>query len=119
MSCPLWAYWVTLAMFLIAPLFSLVAIVTVFLMFEVLQLRQLKAPWSDVRSGMFGTVAEWAAKRALSFPGGHDRAWKPSLLVPVARQWRYGAAIVFSPRLPDPMARSISWAATGKTSATY
>jgi solute carrier family 12 sodium/potassium/chloride transporter 2 len=87
------------AMFLIAPLFSLVAIVTVIIMFEVLQLRQLTAPWSDVRSGMFGTLAEWAAKRTLNMPGGHDRAWKPSLLVPVEtsmalrRSYRFLTAI--------------------------
>ena len=86
-------------MFLIAPLFSLIAIVTVIVMYEVLQLRQLTTPWSDVRSGMFGTMAEWAAKRTLNLPGGHDRAWKPSLLVPVdtsmalRRSYRFLTAI--------------------------
>ncbi len=70
-------------MFLIAPIFSLVALVTIVVLYEALQLRQLQAPWSDVRSGLFGTIAEWAAKRTLSMPQGHDRAWKPSLLVPV------------------------------------
>ncbi|MCB0069133.1 MAG: hypothetical protein KDD77_18350, partial [Caldilineaceae bacterium] len=44
---------------------------------------QLNAPWSDVRSGLFGTIAEWGAKRTLAMPQGRDRAWKPSLLVPV------------------------------------
>ncbi len=87
------------AMFLIAPIFSLVAIVTVIVMYEVLQLRQLTTPWSDVRSGMFGTMAEWAAKRTLNMPGGHDRAWKPGLLVPVEtsmalrRSYRFLTAI--------------------------
>ncbi len=87
------------AMFLIAPLFSLIAIITVFIMYEALQLRQLKAPWSDVRSGMFTTLAEWAAKRTLQMPGGYDRAWKPSLLVPVEsaaalrRSYRFLTAI--------------------------
>ena len=48
---------------------------------------------------MFGTMAEWAAKRTLSMPGGHDRAWKPSLLVPVEtsmalrRSYRFLTAI--------------------------
>lgn len=87
------------AMFLIAPLFSLVAVVTVVLLYEALLLRQLRAPWSDVRSGMFTTLAEWAAKRTLSMPQGHDRAWKPSLLVPVEssaalrRSYRFLCAI--------------------------
>jgi solute carrier family 12 sodium/potassium/chloride transporter 2 len=87
------------AMFLIAPIFSLAAIVTVILMYEALQLRQLGTPWSDVRSGLFGSIAEWAAKRTLSMPGGRDRAWKPSLLVPVVsaaairRSYRFLTAI--------------------------
>lgn len=87
------------AMFLIAPLFSLVAVVTILVLYEALQLRQLNAPWSDVRSGMFATLAEWAAKRTLSMPQGNDRAWKPSLLVPVEstvalrRSYRFLAAI--------------------------
>ncbi len=87
------------AMFLINPLFSLVALITIFLLYEVLQLRQLKAPWSDVRSGMFVTLAEWAAKRVMAMPSGLDRAWKPSLLVPVdspeslRRSYRFLTAI--------------------------
>ncbi|MEZ4612366.1 MAG: amino acid permease [Caldilineaceae bacterium] len=86
-------------MFLIAPLFSLVAVVTILVLYQALQLRQLNAPWSDVRSGMFTTLAEWAAKRTLSMPQGHDRAWKPSLLVPVEsnlalrRSYRFLSAI--------------------------
>jgi len=57
--------------------------VTIFIVYEYLSLRDLKTPWSDVRSGMFVTLAEWAAKRVLSLPSGQERAWKPSLLVPV------------------------------------
>lgn len=71
------------AMYLINPTFSLIATVIIVVLYEYLSQRQLAAPWSDVRSGMFVTVAEWAAKRVLSLPSGQDRAWKPSLLVPV------------------------------------
>ncbi|MEZ4700581.1 MAG: amino acid permease [Rhodothermales bacterium] len=71
------------AMYLINPMFSLVATVVIFSVYQYLSQRHLTAPWSDVRSGMFVTVAEWAAKRTLSLPSGLDRAWKPSLLVPV------------------------------------
>jgi amino acid transporter len=70
-------------MYLINPIFSLVATVTIIVLYEYLSLRRLEAPWSDVRSGMFVTLAEWAAKRVLRMPSGQDRAWKPSLLVPV------------------------------------
>jgi len=71
------------AMYLINPTFSLIATVVILALYEYLSQRQLTAPWSDVRSGMFVTVAEWAAKRVLSLPSGQDRAWKPSLLVPI------------------------------------
>ncbi|MCP4168777.1 MAG: Na-K-Cl cotransporter [Chloroflexi bacterium] len=87
------------AMFLINPLFSLAALITIFLLYEALQLQQLTAPWSDVRSGMFVTVAEWAAKKVLAMPSGQDRAWKPSLLAPVdssealRRSYRFLTAI--------------------------
>lgn len=82
------------AMFLINPIFSLVAIAITAVLYEYLSLRHLQSPWSDVRSGMFVTVAEWAARRVLSLPQGQDRAWKPSLLVPV----RTTAALRYSYR---------------------
>lgn len=71
------------AMYLINPTFSLIATIVILVLYEYLSRQQLTAPWSDVRSGMFVTVAEWAAKRVLNLPSGQDRAWKPSLLVPV------------------------------------
>jgi hypothetical protein len=82
-------------MYLINPTFSLIATVVIFLLYAYLARRQLTAPWSDVRSGMFVTVAEWAAKRVLSLPSGQDRAWKPRLLVPV----QSAAALRYSYRL--------------------
>ncbi len=72
-----------LAMFLINPIFSLVAMVVIILLYAYLSRRQLRAPWSDVRSGLFVTLAEWAAKRVITMPTSQERAWKPSLLVPV------------------------------------
>ena len=88
-----------IAMFLIAPLFSAISLVTVLGLYQLLQRRQLQSPWSDVRSGMFATLAEWAAKHTLSLPQGQDRAWKPSLLGPVhstaelRRSYRFLTAI--------------------------
>jgi len=70
-------------MFLIAPIFSLVATVVVISLYVYLSRRQLQAPWSDVRSGLFVTLSEWAAKRVILMPTSQERAWKPSLLVPV------------------------------------
>lgn len=70
-------------MFLINPAFSIVSIAVIFVLYQYLSLQRLTSPWTDVRSGMFVTLAEWAAKRVLKMPTGQDRAWKPSLLVPV------------------------------------
>jgi amino acid transporter len=72
-----------LAMFLINPIFSLVAVVVIVLLYAYLSRRQLRAPWSDVRSGLFVTLSEWAAKRVITMPDSQERAWKPNLLVPV------------------------------------
>jgi len=88
-----------IAMFLIAPVFSIFSLVTVVALYQLLHRRQLKAPWSDVRSGMFAALAEWGAKHTLSMPQGQDRAWKPSLLMPVQstmevrRSYRFITAI--------------------------
>ncbi|MBI9049614.1 MAG: amino acid permease [Anaerolineaceae bacterium] len=70
-------------MFLINPTFSLVAITVVLGIYAYLTRRQLTTPWSDVRSGLFVNVAEWAAKRTLALPTDQERAWKPSLLMPI------------------------------------
>lgn len=71
------------AMLLINPIFSLVAMVIIIMLYAYLSRRHLQAPWSDVRSGLFVTLAEWAAKRVISMPTSQERAWRPSLLVPV------------------------------------
>lgn len=71
------------AMFLINPTFSLIATIITIALYEYLSLRHLSTPWSDVRSGIFISLAEWAAKRVSLLPSGQERAWKPNLLVPV------------------------------------
>ncbi len=70
-------------MFLINAIFSVIALVVTIVLYAYLSRRQLRAPWSDVRSGMFVTFAEWAAKQVINMPDTQERAWKPSLLVPV------------------------------------
>ena len=72
-----------IAMFLIAPTFSIFALVSTLVVYGYLSRRRLKAPYSDVRSGLFVVLAEWAAKRVARMSASQERAWKPSLLVPV------------------------------------
>ena len=71
------------AMFVIAPAFSLAAIALVLAFYVLLLRRQLRAPFGDVRSGLFVALAEWAAKRVNDLPIAQERAWKPNVMVPV------------------------------------
>jgi solute carrier family 12 sodium/potassium/chloride transporter 2 len=69
-------------MVIVHPIASIVAVVLVAAFYLMLLDRNLKAPHGDVRSGMFVSLAEWAAKKVASLPGS-ERAWRPILLVPV------------------------------------
>lgn len=72
-------------MFLVSPAFSLIAIIFVLLLYGYLARRQLRvADVSDVRSGLFMSIAEWAATRLGNVPAAPERTWKPSVLVPVS-----------------------------------
>jgi len=88
MRIPIWVSFVglvgsLLAMFIINPTISFVALVVTLGVYAVLARRQLDAPFEDVRSGMFVALAEWAAKKVTELPTMQERAWKPNLLVPV------------------------------------
>jgi len=87
---PLWVSFLGLvgslvAMFIINPTISFVALVVTLGFYVVLARRQLDAPFEDVRSGLFVALAEWAAKKVTELPTMQERAWKPNLLVPVER----------------------------------
>jgi len=71
------------AMFIMNPGFAVVAVALVVGAYFYLTGRHLESPFRDVRSGLFFSLAEWAAKRVASFPPANERAWKPNLLVPV------------------------------------
>ncbi len=70
-----------LSMFIINPVFSLVAIVLVAILYFVLMRRKLTSPFGDVRSGLFTAVAEWGAKQIKTIQGTSERAWKPNILL--------------------------------------
>ncbi len=69
-------------MFLIDPIFSVVAIITIIGLYIWLIRRQLAADWEDIRGGMFLLLAERASRIADKFPK-QQTSWKPDLLVPV------------------------------------
>jgi solute carrier family 12 sodium/potassium/chloride transporter 2 len=60
-----------------------VALAIVVGVYALLLRRSLEADLSDVRSGLFVSLAEWAAKQVSGLSTRQERAWKPNLLVPV------------------------------------
>lgn len=71
------------AMFIVNPAFSIISLVVVFIIYIFLTRRNLNAPFGDMRSGMFVSLAEWAARRMAQITTTKERAWKPNLLIPV------------------------------------
>jgi len=69
-------------MFLINPVFSLIAITVIIALYIWLGGRGLKADWGDIRGGMFLVLAERASRIAARFPR-HQISWKPDLLIPI------------------------------------
>jgi len=70
------------AMFIVNPVFSLLAFTVVLVIHAVLIRRHLEAPFGDVRSGLFVAVAEWAARKVNQLTATTERAWKANLLIP-------------------------------------
>jgi hypothetical protein len=73
-----------LAIFVISPLFALIALGLIIGIYAFLTTRRLETPWQTVRSSIFVSMADWAAKRvARDSQEANERSWKPDLLVPV------------------------------------
>ena len=69
-------------MFLINPLFSVVAFMTIISLYIWLTRKGLEAEWGDIRGGMLLVLAERASRLAAKFPR-HQVSWKPDLLIPI------------------------------------
>lgn len=70
-------------MFLIDPIFSLVALVTIVMLYIWLARKELETDGrGDIRGGLFLALAERASRVADKFPR-HQITWKPDLLVPI------------------------------------
>lgn len=83
-----WVPWLGLissifAMFIINPSISLISIAIVLMVYWYLSRQNLETPFEDVRSGLFVSFAEWAAKHTWGMKKMQQRAWKANLMVPV------------------------------------
>jgi len=72
-----------LAMFIINPTISLVSWILVVVVYGILRRSNIETQFEDVRSGLFTSFSEWAAKNTAGGISKQERAWKPNLLVPV------------------------------------
>jgi len=70
-------------MFIINPTVSLLSIMIVLMVYWYLSRQNLEAKFEDVRSGLFVSFAEWAAKHTWGMKKMQQRAWKANLMVPV------------------------------------
>jgi hypothetical protein len=71
------------AMFIINSSVSLISIAIVLMVYWYLSRQNLETPFEDVRSGLFVSFAEWAAKHTWGMKKMQQRAWKANLMVPV------------------------------------
>jgi amino acid transporter len=72
-----------LTMFIINPTISLVSWALMIFVYGILSRRKLETKFEDVRSGLFTSFAEWAAKHTADTAHQQERSWKPNLLIPV------------------------------------
>ena len=71
------------AMFIINPTISLLSIAIVLMVYWYLSRQNLETPFEDMRSGLFVSFAEWAAKHTWGMKKMQQRAWKANIMVPV------------------------------------
>ncbi len=74
--------WAMVVMFMVNPIFAVVAWLMIISAYLVQVKRGLQAPWGDVRSGMFLAMAEWSARQSEKLQS-HPKTWKPNIMVPV------------------------------------
>ncbi|HII72349.1 TPA: Na-K-Cl cotransporter [Candidatus Woesearchaeota archaeon] len=70
-------------MFFINSLAGMIALLFVFFSYLWLVKRRLVSKEGDIRSGLFITFSEWAARKVLTLPESTKHIWKPNVLLPV------------------------------------
>jgi amino acid transporter len=88
-------------MFLINPVFSIIAFVTIIVLYIYLTRQGLHSNWGDLRGGMFLALAEQASRIAAKFPK-HFIAWKPDILIPIDNPKEWGGPLLFIKNITYP-----------------
>ncbi len=80
-------------MFFINTVFSVIALITIVLLYIWLTRKGLESEWGDIRGGMFLVLAERASRLAAKFPR-HQISWKPDLLIPINDPSVWGGSLL-------------------------
>ena len=89
-------------MFLIDPVFGIIAIFTIIAIYFYLTKKGLNANGGDIRGGMFLALAEKASRIASKFPL-HQVVWKPDILLPVENPEEWGGPLLFIRNITYPV----------------
>lgn len=81
-------------MFLINSVFSIIALITIIILYIYLTRKGLESEGGDIRGGMFLVLAERASRIATKFPR-HQISWKPDLLIPIDNPKIWTGSLLF------------------------
>jgi len=88
-------------MFLIDPVFSVIAFIIIIALYSYLTKVGLQSQSGDLRGGMFIVLAELASRIASKFPR-HHVAWKPDLLIPIEEPKVWSGPLLFIKNIVNP-----------------
>ena len=70
-------------MLVVNPIFSVLGLALVAVVWVLLGRRGIRPPYSDMRNGLLLRLSQWAAERVTRPKARFERSWRPHLLVPV------------------------------------
>ena len=88
-------------MFLIDPIFSVIAFIIIIALYSYLTKVGLQSQSGDLRGGMFIVLAELASRIASKFPR-QNVAWKPDLLIPIEEPKVWSGPLLFIKSIVNP-----------------
>ncbi|MBN1293641.1 MAG: Na-K-Cl cotransporter [Candidatus Latescibacteria bacterium] len=89
-------------MFLINPIFSILAFITIIVLYVWFTKKGMQSEFGDIRGGMLLMLAERASRLAAQFPR-HQISWKPDLLIPIddPKMWSGSLLLIKSIAYPS------------------
>ncbi|MBA7655992.1 hypothetical protein ES703_63905 [subsurface metagenome] len=100
-------------MFLINPVFSIVAFMTIIILYIYLTKKGLQSEWGDIRGGMFLVLAERISRIAARFPR-HQVSWKPDLLIPISDPKVWSGSLLFIRSITYPSGNIFAFTVKGR-----